>query len=302
MEATVIYNQNAGGADKLSVDEAMTLLGKQGYDPVYKATGDEEDLDEVLENTQGLVVAVGGDGTQRAVACRLIGKDAAMTIIPLGTANNIARTLGIEGSPEAIIRGLGNPIKLAFDVGQMESPFGKDYFLEAAGCGLFADLLYDYDPDQGKSVLRALNTLKDVAIGYEPKYWQVSLDGKPLSNEYIGLEILNTKATGPRLKLAPKADPTDGLLDVVCVKEPELLKLFDYMGKLFSDAFDEMDNVQVVQGKKLELHWNGSPFHIDAQLHPDPQQANTQDCHGQPISIELLPGALKLYKPGKVAD
>ena len=308
--ATLVYNGNSGGAARASAEDLKVLLGEQGYSPVYKATSSEEELDPILEDASGLVVAVGGDGTLRAVATRLVGKDASLAVVPLGTANNVARTLGLTGSPDEIIRGLRQPKKLAFDVGHVRSPFGEDYFVEAAGCGLFADLLYDYDPEKGKSVLRAVGTVREVLVGYEPEHWDVTLDGKVLSGKYLGIEVLNTKATGPRLKLAPDADPSDGLFDVVCVRPPETDKLLDYVGTLLSDSFDALENVQILRGKKLELSWNGSPIHLDAELRPAPRTrpADAEPAKGarpRPqtpsegrIEIELLPGALELWLPG----
>ena len=307
--ATLIYNANSGGAAQTSAEDLKALLGEQGYSPVYRATSSEEELDPILEDVQGLVVAVGGDGTLRAVATRLVGKDVSLAVVPLGTANNVARTLGVAGSPEEIIRGLEHPKKVAFDLGYVRSPFGEDYFLEAVGCGLFADLLYDYDPEEGKSVLRAFDTVKDVLAGYEPKRWEVSLDGKVLNGEYLGIEVLNTKATGPRLKLAPDAEPTDGLFDVVLVKPPETDKLLAYVGTLLTDSFDALENVDIMRGKKLELSWNGSPIHLDAELRPGPQaqpadatpakgaRPQPQTPSGERIGVELLPGALELWLP-----
>ena len=307
--ATLIYNPNSGGAAQTSAADLQALMGEQGYSPVYKATSSEEELDPILADAQGLIVAVGGDGTLRAVATRLVDKDVPLAIVPLGTANNVARTLGVTGSPEEIIRGLSEPRKLPFDVGYVKSPFGEDYFIEAVGCGLFADLLYDYDPEAGKSVLRALDTVRDILVGYEPKQWEVSLDGTALSGKYLGIEVLNTTATGPRLKLAPNADPTDGLFDVVCVKPPETDKLLNYVGTLLTDSFDTLENVETHRGKRLELTWNGSPIHLDAELRPSPNEQpshvapakgarpNPQTPSEEKIVVEVLPGALELWLP-----
>ena len=298
MQATLIYNGNSGGASKASVDNMQELLGEQGYSPVYKATSSEEDLDDALADVRGLVVAAGGDGTTRAVATRLLGRDAALALIPLGTANNIARTLGVEGSPETIIKGLSSPLQRPFDIGRVRSPFGESYFLEALGCGLFADVLYDYNPEQGKSVLRAFDTVKEVLFDYDPRHWTVKIDGEDMSGSYIGLEILNTKATGPRLELSPDASPSDGLLDVVCVCPPENVTLLHYLGGIISGTFDKLDNVDIVQARELEVSWNGSPFHVDAELLPKPGEERPELSGTGSICVDVLPGAIELWLPG----
>ena len=305
-QATLIYNADSGGAGSASAKDLQDALRDAGFQPVYKATSCEEDLDEALKDAAGLVVVAGGDGTVRAVATRLINKNLPLALLPMGTANNVARTLGIEGKPKALIQGLPFAEKRPFDVGHVRSPWGEDYFLEALGCGLFADLLYDYDPEEGKSVLRAVDTVREVLVGYEPKAWRVTLDEEELSGEFVALEVLNTQATGPRLQLAPDADPSDELFDVVCVREPESSGLLEYLGGLLSASFDSLENVDIIRGKFLEIAWNGSPIHIDAELRPrkdsyaqptrgarPPSQSETEGL----IEVKVLPNALTFLLP-----
>ena len=305
MQATLIYNGSAGGASGVSAGELQTWLHEAGFEPVYTETELEGDLDDVLASVTGLVVAAGGDGTVRAVAKRLVGKDVSLVVLPMGTANNVARTLGVDKPAKDIIAGLRSPRKCMFDLGVVRSPLGDDYFLEALGCGLFADLLYDYDPEEGKSVRRAFDTIREVLVGYEPRYWQLKVDGEELSDAYIGIEVLNTKATGPRLHLAPDADPGDGMFDVVCVTAPEQASLLDYLsglGGLLTKSFDSWDSVLVRQGKKIEIIWTGAPFHVDDTLHPEPNSDTSTERVADTvegcITVEVMAGALELWLPG----
>ena len=307
MQATLIYNGNSGGADSVSADELQAALEDAGFSPVYEETEEESDLDRVLEDIEGLVVTAGGDGTVRAVATRLVasgqnGKKVALAIVPMGTANNIGNTLGIEASPQEIIRDLQSAHKYTLDIGFVRAPWGDSYFIEAFGCGLFADLLTDYNPEEGKSVMRALDTVGDVLADYDPQQWQLSLDGQDLSGSYIAVEVLNMKATGPRLKLAPDADPTDGLFDVACVLEPDDVTFWDYLTNLVTDDFNELDNVSILRGKKLELRWDGFPVHLDAELRPervtelDDPEHKTLDESGT-LTVEIIPQAVELWLP-----
>ena len=85
----------------------------------------------------------GGDGTVAKVARRLVKSRSKipMSVLPLGTANNVARTLGFDISAEAVIAGLKKGKTSSFDVGIARGPWGKRYFFEGAGAGLFADYL-----------------------------------------------------------------------------------------------------------------------------------------------------------------
>ena len=312
--ALLIYNPNARSTQSVALADLEAALYDAGYDPVSHATESEHDLDPILAGAEGLVVAVGGDGTLRAVATRLVDTGVPIAIVPLGTANNVARTLGLTGRPTELLKALVDPRKIPYDVGRVRHPWGTDYFLEATGCGIFADVLYRYEPAKGKSVLRAVGTLREVLATYRPRDLQVQLDGEDLSGEHLGLEVLNAKATGPRLKLAPDADPSDGLLDVVRVLPTDEVPLLAYAGRLLSEAFVELPNVEVRRGRRLEIAWNGDPLHVDEELRPLRDEARDDlgplggmkptDVRGSPgrIEVEVMAGALEMWLPAAAPD
>lgn len=297
MEASLIYNPNSGGAKRVEAVKFLEALYNAGFNPVHRYTATEDDLDDVLEKADGLVVAVGGDGTARAVATRLLERDNPLAVIPLGTANNICRTLGVDGDPVELINGLTKKTVCRFDVGKVTGPWGEKFFLEAMGFGLFADILEDYDPAQGKSVARAAETVRDVLLRYDARQWEVQIDEHDISGKFVALEVLNTKATGPRLNLAPDADPTDGKFDVVCVLEPEDVTLIDYATSLLKGNFDDLSNVKRLQGTCIDLNWRGDPIHVDDEVQ------GRKDGSGEEtrVQVTLLPQALEVWLP-KISD
>src|SRR5215207_10075875 len=103
MQATLIVNPNSGGGEQVLPEEMIEGLRESGYEPVLVSTTSEEELDTALNGIRGLVVTAGGDGTFRAAVTRLLGKNVSMTHLPLGTANNIGHSLGIEGKALDII-------------------------------------------------------------------------------------------------------------------------------------------------------------------------------------------------------
>jgi diacylglycerol kinase family enzyme len=164
MKARLVYNQSAGMRHNITADDLVEALHQAGYDCVYTETDSEADLDPILADAEGLIVAAGGDGTVRAVVTRIIGQDVALAVVPLGTANNIGRTLGVEGRPLEIVAGLESPRQRPFDVGHVQSPWDEPYFLEALGYGFYADALAAYRPDEGKSILRHIIAVAETIV------------------------------------------------------------------------------------------------------------------------------------------
>ncbi|HZD09841.1 MAG TPA: diacylglycerol kinase family protein [Candidatus Binatia bacterium] len=309
MQATLIFNRNAGGSDALDLEEALDAMRLAGYEPVYRPTNSEEDLDAALAHADGLIVAAGGDGTLRAVITRLVGRERPLAVVPLGTANNVGGALRLDDEPLNLIKRLAEPRRLTYDLGRIQGPWGTNYFLEGAGFGFFADMLHNYQPKKGKSILRGLEAFGDTLDEDYAISGRLWIDDEHYSENYLLVEILNTKAVGPRLKFAPDADPTDGLLDVVRIRKDSREGFLEYMLNIVDGELDELESVAVSQARQIKFAWTGFGIHIDAELWPPEAREdrasgkdgirafNIQAPEDQMITIDVLPGAIELWLP-----
>ena len=294
--ATLIHNAHAAGRLRLSTERILELLGEAGYDAVHVPTESEADLTAALVDPGDLVVAAGGDGTIRGVALALAAARSRvpLALAPLGTANNIARTLGLTDKVETLLRGLADPRPRPFDLGLIRAPWGEARFLEAFGVGLFAEGLKQYSPDERKSLVRMAGAAVATLTNYEAREWTCELDGRDLSGRYLMLEVMNTQAMGLRLRLVPDADPSDGLFDVVRVFEDDSVGFGTYLTRLAEGELETLPNIEIVRGKQLKLRWDGRPLHFDEEVYgDDPPRAPGGD-----ICLELQAGALTLWLPG----
>jgi diacylglycerol kinase (ATP) len=96
MRITLVHNPNAGSGD-LTATRLRSLLDGEGH-TVNLLSGKVRDLAAELAAEADLVVVAGGDGTVSKVLTALLGRDVPLALLPSGTANNIARSLGITGS------------------------------------------------------------------------------------------------------------------------------------------------------------------------------------------------------------
>src|SRR5216110_2069328 len=129
MRIILMHNPTAGRG-KHDKRELMAALANAGHHAIYQSTK-KSDYKKALKKPADLVLAAGGDGTVGKVGCELIDSGIPLGVLPLGTANNLARSLGFIASPEEIIARLGNGEKRAFDVALARGPWGKRYFLKA---------------------------------------------------------------------------------------------------------------------------------------------------------------------------
>jgi diacylglycerol kinase family enzyme len=232
MRITLVHNPQAGEG-RHSGKTLQGRLEQQGYRVTLQSIK-QDGFESTLAEPGDFVVVAGGDGAVGTVAKCLAGRGVPIAILPLGTANNIARTLGIDGSPEQTIAGISAAERQPFDLGVMQGPELDSRFLEAVGMGLFTEAMCmiksGEEPDgKHEKFVRDCRFLSLLSRDFPAQHYTVTADGDDLSGEYILCEVLNIRSIGPGLCLAPEADPADGLLDVVLVGEAERGRLRDYL-------------------------------------------------------------------------
>lgn len=270
MRITLIHNPGAG-KQATTAAALKRLLGERGHGVRYQSTK-EDGWKKALAKEADLVVVAGGDGTVGRVARRMAGRGVPLALLPSGTANNIARTLGQLYRPfEELVRGWENARRVNLDVGVASGPWGERYFVEGLGIGLFAALLGRSEMARPKKrndpVEDALRRLQRQAASCEAIEVAASLDDEDISGRYLMLEALNLRYVGPNLHLAPESAPGDGQLDVVLVAEAERPRLVHYFEQ-WQENRERLSVLPSRKGRRLKLEWTGVELHIDDKLRP----------------------------------
>jgi diacylglycerol kinase (ATP) len=181
----------------------------------------EEHLTETVEELEGIVanadgrrlVVMGGDGSLHALA-NLRRPPAEVAIVPAGSANNIAVTLGVPLDPRAAV-------ELAID-GHARSIDGIDsgsgyIALEGISVGFLARARTRYASPNSADVWKGLQAGLAELRSFEPVAVDVAADGESERLEVSQLFAANMPRYAFGLRVAPDASPTDGLLDLVAV-------------------------------------------------------------------------------------
>jgi YegS/Rv2252/BmrU family lipid kinase len=221
---------------------------KEGYDltPAIRSA---------LKRDIDLFVICGGDGTIDQVATTLAGKHATIGIIPTGTRNNVARSLGIPSTiPEAVAL-LAEGHKVKVDLGVVTHEFRKYSFMEICSVGLFSALYSAADEMQHGNLAR-IGEFFSTLMGTPPAEMNLVLDKKhKISRKGHGVVISNTSFFGLNYQIAPASAFMDGLLEVLVFTD---LSKLDLLTGAIQMAGNEVNDprIQRFQAKRIEVEMN----------------------------------------------
>lgn len=293
MKITLIHNSNAGeGQD---VKNLVQLISDAGHEVSFRSN--MQDWESLLEKPTDLVVAAGGDGTVRSVALAAARHGLPFAAIAIGTANNIAKTVGALGDAGDLIESwsTSHPAEQPFDLGEAIAPWGRERFVEGVGGGLVADLIHREEEIASDANLlggetdRALHLLTELVREAPLRHWQISADGTDLAGDYFAIEVLNIRFIGPNLPFAPQACPGDGLLDVVRLGENHRVPLLDYLGSRLHLASGQLPDLGVVRARTIDITAPpGIRWHLDDRNWPSAGPS----IDAVKLSVRCLAGAV----------
>lgn len=230
--AVLLVSPGAGSAEHL--DDALAVLDRAGISIVRRYGVD--DVDELARyvdksgDVAPLVIAAGGDGTVGLAAGVVSGTPAILFPLPLGTSNDVARSLGIPPDAVEAAHGLVDYRVIRIDAGRvgLGNRTGVT-FLNAATVGLnvaFATLATEKSMRDRFGGLTYPIAAARAVRGYEPFRCTVELDGAERTYDVVHLSVSNAPVFGGLLGMrVPGANITDGLLDVIVVERLTITRL-----------------------------------------------------------------------------
>jgi diacylglycerol kinase (ATP) len=285
MKALLIHHEGAGGG--ATSRKALVEAIEEGGWKVRHLSRKEADAKAIRSAKADLIVVAGGDGTVAKVLAMLPDRSVPVAIVPTGTANNIARSVGIDGDPEAIVAGWDMDRRRRFDVGNAHCPWGCRPFAEGVGFGLFADSLRMAPNVDGREKLRAgRDAMRRALRNAAPIPLEIALDGKRLPDDLLFAEIMNVRLTGPRLKLAPHADAGDGRLHASGLREGDRAAMRAWL----TGKGDVDPPVTQWSGREVVVRGGGVTMRIDDECcWLEPGSEVTIRLEGEPVQLLAPP-------------
>lgn len=269
-----IYNPYSGENAIISrMDDVISTHQKAGYtvEPFrIDKDSDIKDAFEGMDETYKYILIAGGDGTLDSVINKMKQNniDLPVAFLPVGTANDFAKYLGMPSDVEAACNQIINSKIRRFDLGKINNK----YFVNVASTGLFTDISQKTDNNlkntMGKlayyvKALEDLTNLKRINVKIESPV--VNFEGKIYT-----LLIFNGQTAG-NIKFADLSQADDGLLDVVVIKKELITSaLNNLIIKMKKGQLADMDGVLYFKTSELRVECDDDVVtDIDGEKGPD---------------------------------
>ena len=289
----VVTNVAAGGTADEQVEAALAVL-RSAADVRREVCAEPGDLGRVLDGLgQRTLVVVGGDGSVHTAVATLLSRgelsaDRPLGLIPLGTGNDLARTLGIPLDPAAAARALLDGSVRSLDL-VVDDVGGV--VVNAVHLGVGAEAAEKATALKDR-LGRAAYAVGSLAAGAGATGWhlQVVVDGVlvPVDREVLMVAVANGRTIGGGAPLAPDASPDDGLVDVVVATSTGPLARLGFAVALRDGQHVERDDVLVVRGRSVTVTGDPFPLNADGEL-DGPVSARTWTVRPDAWSL-VVPG------------
>jgi diacylglycerol kinase (ATP) len=274
MRAKLIFNPGSGEAGESPVQLMDVISAMQTWKLVPEAYLVEPGVDlpavvqKSLEQGIRMFVVCGGDGTIDVVAGALAGTKATLGIIPTGTKNNVALSLGIPDDIPSAIAILRTGRRIKVDMGLVVWGDMEQSFLEVCSVGLFSALFPAADDIQHGNLTRIGDFLATLVTS-PPAEMHLVLDGKQEINTLCHVVLVsNMPYIGPHFQVGTPISMNDGLLDVLLFADLSKMDLLGYAVQVASaGGASEDGRIQHHHVRRVDIDTNPSmPVMLDGSM------------------------------------
>lgn len=282
----IVNEQSRRGKDLAG--QAMEALAQAGIECEHRIAQSRHATSDLIRASEGRVDCVlvgGGDGTLNAAASGLLDTGLPLGILPLGTANDLARTLGIPLDVASAVNVIRAGRTRAIDLGEVN---GHPYF-NVASLGLGVDLTRALTRDAkqrwgalGYAIagLRVLNRLRAFTVAIEA-------DGQVHHSRTIHLAVGNGRHYGGGMTISEDARLDDGSLDVYSLEVESVWRLLRVLPALRTGRTKSWTEIRTLAGRRIEVRTR----------RPRSVNADGEIVTQTPALFKVLPGAVRVFAP-----
>lgn len=283
---TIINPTSGKGNISEKAEEIKQNLEEQNMQVDIKFTEKNNNAKNILENYQeekDLVLICGGDGTLNEAVTAIMEKeenDITLSFIPLGTTNDLAKTLDMPIKDVSITKNLLQSKARVVDIGKWNE---EKYFCYVAAFGVITDVAYTTSQKAKNKYGRLayyINAIKELV--HIPTYkMKLKYDDKKIEDEFIYGGITNSESiAGFKWFEKGEIQLDDGNFEGIFIRKPKsIFGYFKILSSFFRKEYSENEYIFFAQASKFEIESeNNIKWTIDGEFAGETNKVEIQNC------------------------
>jgi diacylglycerol kinase (ATP) len=271
-----------------SIDQACDLLMSSGFTLVRRKPGENESLGDLIRDSADdcdLVIVGGGDGSLNASAKALMETQLPLAVLPLGTANDFARTIGLPPDPVEAARVITQIEPRAIDLGEVNGHL----FFNVASIGFSAELAAQLSADAKKKFGVFGYGLVAARLLAKSRLFTARLehDGTTEKIKTLQVSVGNGRHYGGGMTVEENATADDGKLDFYSLEVDHWWRLMRLLPSLRKGTQGQWDDVRAFRTTEVTIRTSKPrPVNTDGELTTE-----------TPAHFKIRPKAIQVYAP-----
>lgn len=286
--AAAFINPNAGSLQGCTtpakIKHKLTRLRLDPDITVGKTTKSMKEFAQTVKSTKpDIVIIAGGDGTISCIMKQLMGQDVVFGLIPSGSINNVARSIGLSGDFDEAIDVINRGNVGDLDVAKV----GKTIVLESIGVGYLANIMHRIgEQDSSKDVLNVIRHTLAESLDPTNVKLKIIADGQEMDIETGWLTVTNL-GRAAAVEVNPRSNSDDGHLGVTYFLPLSLTEVPQYMVQTLRGDHLTLPKVKTFSGKNIQLQLPPDTItHIDDKVFKRSR-----------VDIQIEPSAYRVFEP-----
>jgi diacylglycerol kinase (ATP) len=284
----VVVNPSAGrGKAGRLIGTVGRRLHEAGIDHEVRISSSAEDLErrarEAAEEGSKVVAALGGDGSVGLAANGLLGTGATLAILPSGTADDFASSIGIR-KLDAAVCAIAEANIVPIDVVRVTAGATTRHYVALAGCG------FDSEVNEAANAMRIklggtgtyVAALVKTLSRFTPAAFRIELDDEVVEGPHMLVVVGNSISYGGGMKVTPDASIVDGVLDVCLLRAMSKTAFVRAFPRVFRGTHVSHPAVRMARARRVKIEADRR-----VMVYADGERVGPA-----PAVFEVLPGAL----------
>ena len=282
----IINEQSRNGA--ANIDVAVDRLKDRGIDAIEGKPERPDGIADLIFKHRGridCVIVGGGDGSMNAAASALVETRLPLGVLPMGTANDLARTLNIPNDIEQAFDIIAGGIIHPIDLGCVNDR----YFFNVANIGLGVRVAryLSRDLKQRWGILSYAHSLFKAMQSFRPFQAEIICDGRSRRVRTIQVAVGNGRHYGGGMTVSERASIDDNRFFLYSLEPLTLWQMLKLAPAFRTGRFENLDPVDLDQGRIIEIRTRK----------PMPVSADGELVTSTPAKFKLLAGAINVFVP-----